>query len=81
MAKQQYYIIWVEGLSCKKGEKVSELTDTGVDYTTSMTKAMRIRKDDYRYMEYYLNRHGIRGATFVTTSYAPKGTLYKFPQI
>jgi hypothetical protein len=81
MGKREYYIIWVEGLSCRTGEKVNDLTDTGVDYTTSMTKALRIRKEDYNYMEHYLKRHGIRNATYIITSYAPKGTLYKFPPI
>jgi hypothetical protein len=81
MERIEYYIIWVEGLSSKRGEKIHRLTTSGVEYTTRMTSAMRIRKDDKRYMEYYLNRHGISGAIYVITTYAPKGTLYKFPQI
>lgn len=76
-----YYIVWIEGLTSKTGEKVKSLTDTGVEYTTRMTSAMRIRKDDKRYMDSYLKRHGISGATYVNTNYAPKGTVYKFPQI
>ena len=81
MRKDEYYIVWVDGLTSKTGEKVSRLTASGVEYTTRMTSAMRIRKDDKRYMEDYLYRHGISGATYVSTSYAPKGTVYKFPQI
>jgi len=81
MERTEYYIVWVEGLSSKRGEKIHRLTASGVEYTTRMLEAMRIRKEDKRYMEHYLNRHGISGATYVNTTYAPKGTVYKFPQI
>jgi len=77
MGRVEYYVVWVEGLSSKRGEKILRLTNYGVEYTTRMTSAMRIRKDDKRYMEHYLNTHGIRGATYVNTTYAPKRTLYK----
>lgn len=83
----QYYIVWIEGLEVRDGEKVNRLTDTGLDYTTHMTKAMRIRDIDVHRMKHYMKRHGIAQwvldspNTFVKTSYLPKGTLYKFPQI
>ncbi len=83
----QYYIIWIEGIDRKSGEKIKSLTDTGVSYTTKMMKAMRIRQCDIHYMKHYMRRHGfaewcIEGVyTFIKTSYVPKGTLYKFPQI
>jgi hypothetical protein len=52
-----------------------------------MTKAMRIRDIDVHRMKHYMKLHGIAEwvldspNTFVKTSYVPKGTLYKFPQI
>ncbi len=83
----RYYITWIEGLSCRKGEKILDLTSTGVSYTTLMTSALRIRECDIHRMKHYLKRHGISEwvlnspNTFIETSYVPKGTLYKFPQI
>lgn len=79
----QYYIVWIEGLTSKTGGKVKSLTNTGVYCTNHMTKAMRIKQDDIRYMKHYLTRHGIshNDTTFVKTSYAPKSTVYNFPQI
>lgn len=89
MKKKKYFIIWVEGFEYTNGEKVKGLTSTGLSYTTLMTKAMRIREGDIGYMKDYMKRHGIAdwvinetsSRTFIPTSYAPKGTLYKFPQI
>ena len=87
MKRQNYFIIWIEGLDVKSGEKVSSLTDFGVSYTNLMTNAMRIRECDIHRMKAYLKRHGfadwvINGSnTFIKTNYIPKGTLYKFPQI
>jgi hypothetical protein len=89
MKKKKYFIIWIEGLEYRDGEKVKTLTDTGVSYTTKMTEAMRIRECDIHHMKDYMKRHGFASwcinetgsRTFIPTSYAPKGTLYKFPQI
>lgn len=89
MKKKKYFIVWIEGLECRTGEKVKALTDTGVSYTTLMTKAMRIREKDIHRMKDYMKRHGFAdwvinetgSRTFIPTSYAPKGTLYKFPQL
>ena len=86
MKKKKYYIIWIEGFGYKSGEKVKALTDTGVSYTTKMTNAMRIREKDIHNMKHYMKRHGFAdwvinessSRTFIPTSYAPKGTLYKF---
>lgn len=89
MKRQKHYIVWIEGFEYKTGEKVKALTDTGVSYTTKMTEAMRIRECDIHYMKAYMERHGFAdfviyetgSRTFIPTSYVPKGTLYKFPQI
>ncbi len=82
----QHYIVWIEGLEAKTGEKIKALTDTGVSYTCRMMDAMRIRQCDIHRMKDYMKRHGfaewcINGNTFIKTSYVPAGTLYKFPQI
>lgn len=85
--KTQYYIVWVEGFELRRGDKIKSLNDTGVNYTAFMTSAMRIRECDIHYMKDYMKRHGFAQwcidspNTFIKTSYVPKGTLYKFPQI
>ena len=83
----KYYVVWIEGLDVKTGEKVKRLTDTGFELTTKMGDAMRIRDCDIHYMKDYMKRHGVAdfvvngNYTFIKTSYVPKGTLYKFHQI
>lgn len=78
------YIIWIEGLEPKYGEKVRSFTPDGkINYTTKMTKALRVRDIDLPYMRNKLERAGIarwvlEGRVFVETSYTPKGTLLKF---
>jgi len=84
--QRKYYYIWVEGICPKSGEKIKRLTDTGFEYTTKITDAIRIRDCDIHYMKNYLKQHGIadfviNGNTFIETKYVPKGTLYKFNQI
>lgn len=87
MKTKKYYIIWVEGITYKRGEKVKTLTDTGFSYTTLLTESLRIRECDINNMKDYMKRHGIADwvinshNTFIPTTYAPKGTLYKFPNI
>jgi hypothetical protein len=81
----KYYIIWIEGLEYKDGEKVKGLTDTSFSYTTRMGNSMRIRECDIPKMKDYMREHNIAEwvinshNTFIRTSYVPKGTLYKFP--
>ena len=78
---KRYFIVWIEGLSYKHGEKVSQLTDTGYDITTKMTEALRVKSEDIPEMKQYLKRHGVSDwcinsqNTFIGTSYAPKGTI------
>lgn len=86
MKKKKYFIIYVEGLDWKGGEKIHKITDNGFTYTLDMMKAMRIREKDIPYMknlmmcnrlaDWVINETSSR--TFIPTSYAPKGTLYKF---
>lgn len=79
----KYYIVWIEGLGYKDGEKVKSLTDTGFSYTTKMMEALRIRQKDIPFMLDYMKRHGIADwvinspNTFIRTSYVPKGSLLK----
>ena len=79
----EYYIVWIEGLGYKDGEKVKSLTDTGFSYTTKMMEALRIRQKDIPFMLDYMKRHGIADwvinspTTFIATSYIPKGSLLK----
>ena len=79
----RYYIVWIEGLEYKNGEKVKSLTDTGLSYTTKMTEAMRIREKDIPFMLDYMKRHDIADwvinspTTFISTIYVPNGSLLK----
>ena len=77
MAK--YYIIWVEGISWKRGEKVCYIhPKRGIQYTLKMMNAMRVKECDLATVKYDLMRQGLRlkGVDFVSTSYAPPGTIY-----
>mgnify|MGYP003642943743 CR=1 FL=1 len=79
--KTKYYIVWIEGLSARYGEKISKVGQFGdLEYTTKMTDAIRIRPKDVVAFRAFLKRHGITGWTletaFVPTSYAPAGTIY-----
>ena len=86
MKRKKYYIIWIEGLEYKGGEKIKSITDKGFTYTLDMTKALRIRERDIPLMKNLMKRFGIAdwvinessNRTFIPTSYVPKGTLYKF---
>lgn len=80
--RTQYYIVWIEGLSYKRGEKIKTIEQYGnIEYTTKMTEAMRIKEEAIPQMKHFLKRHGISNWTlenaFVRVSYAPKGTLYQ----
>lgn len=79
-----YYVIWIEGLSVKKGEKLKTLSPFSHSYTTKMTEAMRIREYDIpvvlkilkekNFAPFVINEQN----TFIRTTYIPKGTLYGF---
>ena len=82
MAK--YSIIWIEGLSVLNGEKVKAITENGFSYTTRMTEALRIKKNDIPFICDYMKAKGISQSvidnptTFIGVNYAPKGTRFKF---
>jgi len=77
-----YLIIWVEGLTPTIGEKISKVTNEGFEYTTKMSEALRIRKEDRMEFGNLMREHGIAewvlsaAGTFCSSSYAPKGTLF-----
>ena len=78
-----YYYIWVEGLSPERGEKISAVTTDGFEYTTKITEATRIKRNDLERFKRLMKSFGIadwviNGNSFIPTSYAPKGTLYNF---
>lgn len=76
-----YYIIWIEGIEYFNGEKIKSMHNKSIQYTTKMTEAMRIRKEDKEEMKSILLNMGIakwvvEGNSFIPTSYCPKGCLY-----
>jgi hypothetical protein len=79
--KNKYFIIWVEGLTAKTGEKVKNFTNTGIEYTHLMTEALRVKQEDIPSVIDYIKRHGISDlgmgweSMFVETSHVPKGRL------
>jgi len=81
--KDTYYVIWVEGLSPSNGEKILSINSKGQEYTTSMTKAMRILPEHLERVKSILKDRGVASwvlnnpASFIKVHYAPKGTLYK----
>lgn len=84
MTKNNFYIVWVEGLSVRKGEKIFSLSPDKPRYTTSMTQAMRIREVDIPAMKQWMVENDIadwvinNSNTFIKTNYLPKGTLFIF---
>ena len=83
--RNSYYIIWIEGLSARRGEKIKKFRPDGtIEYTLKNTEAMRVLPKDVPTMRKRIRELGVAdwvvdsGNTFVKTFYAPKGTLFKF---
>jgi len=80
--KQEFFVIWIEGLSPEKGEKIKTLNSGEHSYTTKMTDALRVKREDIERVKGILRSRGVanwalEGAgTFHKVSYAPKGTLF-----
>lgn len=78
--KTKLYIIWIEGIDYRTGDKIKSFTDQGFEYTTKLTEAMRVKQSDLTKVRGYLKRHGIAdfclnsSTLFTRTTYAPKGT-------
>lgn len=77
--KPEYYVIWIEGLEPKTGEKIKTLLPDHT-YTTSMTQAMRVRPKDRELVKNILRSRGIANWVLencmIRTNYAPKGTIF-----
>ena len=81
--RTQYYIVWIEGLSYKRGEKIKTIEQYGnIEYTTKMTEAMRVKEKDVTNLKAFLKRHGVSDWTlenaFVMVGYAPAGTILSY---
>lgn len=76
----KYFIIWIEGISVRRGDKIKSLNHKGHEYTSYMTKAMRVKETDKERVKRWLVSNGITESfiTFIKTSYVPKGTLFTF---
>lgn len=78
--KPEYYVVWIEGIEPKNGEKIEKILPKHT-YTTSMAKAMRVLPEHREIVRDILRSKGIAKWAlencFVRTSYAPKGTLFK----
>lgn len=85
MSKTKYYVVWIEGLSAKNGEKIKNLVPNPgtvrhyVEYTTYMTKALRVKEADRARVRHLLEECGVVSSfiIFVPTSYAPAGTIFE----
>lgn len=81
--KPEYFIVWIEGLEPKGGEKILSLDRNNHEYTKSMTKAMRVKLEDIDTVKQLLRAQGVTDwavngtNTFHRVNYAPKGTLFK----
>ena len=79
--KPEFYVVWIEGLSPLSGEKILSLDDSNT-YTTSMTKALRVKREDIQHVKDILISRGVASwavegvGTFHKVHYAPKGTLF-----
>ena len=81
--KPEFYVVWIEGLSAERGEKVLSLNGEHCEYTTSMTQALRVKPEHIDRVKGILRSKGVanwalEGAgTFHKVHYAPKGTIYQ----
>ena len=80
--KPEFYVVWIEGLSAERGEKIQTL-DSDHTFTTKMTEALRVKPEHVERVRAILLEQGvakwaIEGAgTFHKVHYAPKGTIYQ----
>jgi hypothetical protein len=75
----KYYLIWIEGLTYRSGEKIKTLTQDGHTYTNLMTEALRFTNDNLKEACDLLMDKGVSewAITPIQTNYAPKGTVWK----
>lgn len=79
--KPTYYVVWVEGLDAVRGEKVKSISGGETEYTTNMTKALRVKPEDTSKIVEILRSRGVAEWALENclykVHYAPKNTLYK----
>jgi len=79
--KKEFYVVWIEGLSPERGEKILSLKNGKHTYTLSMGKAMRVLPADREQVREVLRGQGIAEWALqncmVRTNYAPSGTIFK----
>ncbi len=79
--KPTYYVVWIEGLDAVSGEKVKSISGGETEYTTRMTKALRVKPEDTGRIIDILRGMGVAGWALENclykVNYAPKNTLYK----
>lgn len=81
--KPEFFVVWIEGLSPEKGEKIKVLNSSEHSYTTKMTEALRVKREDIQIVKDIIRSRGVADwvvngtYTFHKVSYAPKGTIYK----
>ena len=75
----KYFIIWIEGLYWRRGEKIHLMGQTDHTYTTLITKSLRIKKHHIEAARKRLEERGVPPnlIKFIPTTYAPAGTIWK----
>jgi hypothetical protein len=78
LRNDRYYILWIEGLSAKNGEKLASLNPR--EYTTLNTRALRFTKRELVFVVPKLIEAGIASwvfeqiSTYYPLTYVPTGT-------
>jgi hypothetical protein len=77
----EFYVVWIEGIEPKSGEKILSLNSNSHSYTTSMKRAMRVLPEHGELVKSILRDRGVASWALencmVKTNYAPSGTIYK----
>jgi hypothetical protein len=77
----KYYVIWIEGLNSRTGEKVKALVRDSHTYTHLMTEALRVKEPDVPDALELLREQGCADwalkTAAVRVTYAPKGTIWR----
>jgi hypothetical protein len=80
--KPEFYVIWIEGLSPQRGEKIKSLDGEYCEYTTKMSEALRVKKEDIETVKAILKSKGVADwaingvGTFHKVTTNPKGNLF-----
>lgn len=76
----EFYVVWIEGIEPKSGEKILSLNSNSHSYTTSMGRAMRVLPEHREIVKEILRERGVASWALencmVRTNYAPAGTIF-----